>query len=148
MREFTRDEWLALSPSVYLADGYLDGDGVLREDFLADYVTAASMRLMTAEVSAQELAFVVEALRLLLPEYEGPPRKRLIEALTEAFEVVGRAIRRTNDERMVEWLNMCAAAVTTDAELQAFLTYVQAVMRRYGVVADLLLVSPGSSSVH
>jgi hypothetical protein len=131
-----------------LADGYLDGDGVPREDFLADYVTAASMRLMAAEVSARELAFVVEAVRLLLPEYEGPPRKRLIEALTEAFEVVARAIRRTNNERMVEWLNMCAAAVTTDAELRAFLTYAQAVMRRYAVVADMLPASSGSSSVH
>jgi hypothetical protein len=137
MREFTREQWLALSPSVYVADGYVDDTGVPREDFLGDYVTAATTQLMAAEVSAHELAFVFEALRLVLPDYAGPPRKRLMEALTEAFEVVARAIGRKINDEMAEWLNICAAAVRTEADLRAFLTHVQAVMRRYAVVADM-----------
>jgi hypothetical protein len=148
MREYTRGEWLALSPSVYLADGYLDDKGALREDFLADYVTAASMRLMAAEVSAHELAFVFEALRLLLPDYEGPPKKRLIGALTEAFEIVARAIRRKINEEIAEWLNLCATAVTTEAELAAFLAHVQAVTRRYSLIATMSPESSASSSAH
>ena len=146
MREFTREQWLEFGPEIYLADGYLDDGGHLRGDFLGDYVTAATTRLLAAEVSPQEVAFVFEALRLLLPEYEGPARQRLVGALTEAFQVVARAIRQNNNEGLVQWLNVCASRVTTEADLEAFLAHLQAVIRRYYLVASMVPEPGGSDS--
>jgi hypothetical protein len=148
MRNYTREQWLGLTPETYLAGGYLDDKGDPRTDFLGDYVTAATMRLMAEDASAQELAFVFEALQMLLPSYQGTPRRRLVDAMTEAYEVVARAIQRQVDAALVRWLNCCVAAVTTEAELSVFLGHVQAVVRRYSVIAELMPDGAETSSMH
>jgi hypothetical protein len=145
MREFTRQQWVALTPAIYLADGYLDADGALRQDFLADYATAASNQLLLAEVSPQELALTYEGIRQLLPEHQGAPGARLAGAYEEALLVVARAIRQQNNGGLVNWLNECAARVRTESELDAFMAHVAAVMRRYGILVAALPDEPFSS---
>ena len=145
MREFTRQQWLDLKPEIYLADGYIDQNGQLRTDFLADYTTAATTQLLAREVAPQELAFTFEAIRLLLPEQEGPPPERLYHAMKEALQVVARAIRQENNGGLVNWLNDCAAAVRNQADLDGFLAHVRAVMRRYAITAAVAPDGSGSS---
>jgi len=147
MRDFTREQWLALKPEIYLADGFLDQTGALNNDFLSDYATAAAMQLLAAETSPQELAMTFEGLRLILPMHEGAAPVRLGAALDETLVVVARAMRQTNNEGMVNWLNQCASAVTTPAELDGFLAHVQTVMRLYGMMVAALPEEPSGSSL-
>lgn len=145
MREYTRQQWIELTPAIYLAEGYLGSDGALRPDFLGDYATAAANQLLLAEVSPQELALTYEGIRQLLPMYEGTPGERLASAYEEALLVVARAIRQENNGGLVNWLNECAARVRTQAELDGFMAHVAAVMRLYGVLVAAMPDEPFSS---
>jgi hypothetical protein len=134
MRALNRAELLELTPRVYLAAGYLGGDGKLIPQFRSEYATAASTQLLEAELSPQELAFTVEGLRQILPMHKGPVQERLTAALDECLHVVARAIRQENNKGLVEWLSQCASAVETDAELAAFMAHIEAVMRLYSLL--------------
>ncbi len=147
MRTLSRPDWLALLPELYLANGYLDEAGVPRPDFLGDYATAAANQLLVAEASPQEVSLTVEGLRLLVPLQNGTPGARLAAAIDECLLVVARAIRQENNGELVKWLSLCAAAVTTEADLKAFLAYVTATMRLYAMLVATLpdTFGPGSS---
>ena len=144
MREYTREELMGLTAERYLAEGFLDAAGEVRPELLGDYATAAATQLLAAELSPQELAFTVEAIRLLLPQHEDEaPADRLHASLEEALLTVARAIQQPNNGGMVHWLSECAAAVGTPAELDGFMEHLQAVMRLYALVAAS---QPDSSS--
>ncbi len=134
MRAFTRQQYLALRPETYLADGYLAPDGTPHAALLSDYATAAATQLLAAETSPQELALTFEGIRQLLPLQEGPAPERLLAAIDEALMVVARAIQQENNPGLTEWLAACAAAVTSQADLDAFMAHAQATMRLYGVL--------------
>jgi hypothetical protein len=135
MRDYTREELLALTPEVYLEEGYLDADGALRRELLSDYATAAATQLLAAELSPQELALTVEGVRQVLPLHEGTPAERLHAAVEEALMVVARAIRQPNNAGMVGWLGQCASVVETEAELDGFIAHLRAVVQLYGLIA-------------
>lgn len=145
MRAFNRQQWIELTPEIYLADGYLDEAGAPRADLLGDFATAAANQLLVAEVAPQELALTYEGIRQLLPMYEGEAGSRLADAYEETLLVVARAIRQENNGGLVNWLNGCAARVRTEADLAAFMGHVAAVMRRYGVLVAAMPDGPSSS---
>lgn len=77
-------------------------------------------------------------MRQVLPQYErGTPHERAVATAEEALAVVANAIRQPNNEVLARWLRDCAAAVRTAADLQAFLAYLLATERQYGLIAAL-----------
>ena len=142
MREFTRDELLALTPEIYLADGFVDGAGHPRPDLFADYASAAVAQLVTAEVAPQELAMTVEGLRQLVTLQEGDPVQRLDDAIDEVLGLMARILQQPNNKGLVAWISACADMVETQADLDAFLAHGQAVARQYALL--LSLPQPGS----
>jgi hypothetical protein len=144
MSEITRADLLSLTPDRYLVDGYLDTAGQLRPSLRGDDATAAATQLMAAEAAPQEVGFTLEAIRLLLPEHDEPtPRERLYATIREALETVARAIQQPNNKGILSWLSACAAAVTSNAEISAFVEHFQVVNRQYAL---LVALSPPDSS--
>lgn len=142
MHALTREDLLQLKPAIYLVGGYMDSEGKPRREFLSEYATAAATQLMAWDLSPQELALTVEGVRQILPMHHGAPLERLRAALDECLLVVARAIRQENNHGLVEWLSECASVVGTNADLDAFLAHIQAVMRLYALV---VMSQPDSS---
>ncbi len=131
----SRDELLALTPDIYLADGYLDAAGKPRPELRTAWATAAATQLADDQVAVQELAFTYEALRTLLPQTRGIASARAETAMGDAFAVVARLIGQDNNEGLVVWLEDCVAAVRRDQDLDALLQHMLAVLRLYSVTA-------------
>lgn len=146
MRNYTRDELLALTPDHYLASGYLDDNLRPRRELTTDYATAAATQLLAAELPAQELAFTYEALRFVLPNHDGPPRERARDALAEALETVTRMTRQTNNEGLVRWLDACLAAIGRPEDIDALLQHIQSVLRLYTAIAAIPEADPSDGS--
>jgi hypothetical protein len=131
----SRDELLALTPDIYLANGYRDAAGQPRPELRTTWATAASTQLAEDEVAVQELAFTYEALHTILPQTEGQAPARAKLAMTDALGVVKRMIGQDNNEGLVIWLEDCLAAVHHDEDLAALLQHMLAVLRLYSVIA-------------
>lgn len=137
MQSYTRNDLLALTSEQYLANGYTGPDGAMRPEFNSDYATAASTQFLESGLSPQELSLTAEAVRQILPLHEGSPGERARATADEALGLVANAIKQPNNEVLARWLNACAAAVHSEADLQAFLAHLLATERLYGLVADL-----------
>jgi hypothetical protein len=137
MRTYTREELLALTPKVYLSDGYLGRTGRPHPELAADFATAAAAQLRLAKLSPQELAFTYEAVRLTLAQQEGSATERARAGVREALETVMRMIRQTNNEGLSKWLDACVAAVRRPEDIDALLQHMRAVLRLYTVMASL-----------
>lgn len=135
MQNYTRAELLALTPSKFLAEGWLDEGGAVRRPLTGEYATAVANQLLEGELSPQELAFTIEAIRQHLPLYSGPPRERFAQALEAALETVARLIRQPNNESLVRWLQACAARVQAEKDIEALDAHMGAVLRQYAVLA-------------
>jgi hypothetical protein len=134
MREYSRQELLALTPSRYLADGFVDKNGKPRPELQTGYATAAATQLGAADLSPQELQFTYEALRQSLALQEGSPQEQVQAAMEEALETVRGMIQQPNNPGLTQWLKECAAMVKTQADLDAFLAHILAVLRLYTVL--------------
>jgi hypothetical protein len=129
---------LALTPSRYLAEGFLDEAGQMRPGLLGNYAMAAAVQLLEAELSPQEFAFTLEAMKYTVPMTEGePPPVQAMEALLEALRTVGRMIRQPNNEGLVRWSRDCAAQVRQAGDIPAWLAHMGAVLKRLGLLASL-----------
>ena len=137
MRSYTRGELLALTPSHYLAGGYLDESGQRRGELASDYATAAATQMLAAELPAQELAFTYEALRAILPMHDGPPTEHARAATAEALSLVTQMTRQTNNEGLVRWLDELVAAIRRPEDISAMMQHIQAVLRLYTVIAAI-----------
>ncbi len=137
MREMSREDMLALTPDRYLAAGWIDPSGRPRPELLTDDAVAAATQLQQGEVSPQELAYLLEALRQIMPLHDGAPRQRIASALEEALETVGRMIRQQNNEGLVRWALACAMTVRQTEDIDAMLRHMEAVLRHYAVLATL-----------
>ncbi|HMF12928.1 MAG TPA: hypothetical protein VKE94_11500 [Gemmataceae bacterium] len=134
MREYTRDELLALTPARYLSNGFVDSGGKPRPELQTTYATAAGTQLLAAELSPQELAFTYEALRQSLPLHEGAPPQRIRATVDEALETVRGLIGQPNNPGLTKWINECAASVKGTSDIDAFMDHVLAVLRQYTVM--------------
>jgi hypothetical protein len=134
MREYSRDELLALTPARYLSDGFVDDRGKPRPELQTAYATAAATQLLAAGLSPQEFAFTYEALRQALPLHDGPAPKRIRAVVDEALETVRGMIRQPNNPGLAKWINECAAQVKGPSDIDAFLAHVLAVLRLYSVM--------------
>ncbi len=139
----SREELLGLVPEVYLANGYLDG-GRLRPELRTLWASAAAAQLGYRNLAPQELAFTYEALRTLLSQTGGPAPERAETALDDALAATARLISQDNNEGLVVWLEDCVAAVRTDADVEALLLHVLAVLRLYSVSASFAALSSDS----
>jgi hypothetical protein len=137
MRTYTREELLALTPEVYLSDGYLGRTGRPHPELVADFATAATEQLRLADLPSQELAFTYEALRLVLAQQEGSATERARAAVREALETVMRMTRQTNNEGLSKWLDACVAAIRRPEDIDALLQHMRAVLRLYTIMASL-----------
>src|SRR5262245_4991492 len=124
MKETSREEFLALTPARYLANGFVDQGGKPRPELQNLWATAAAPQLLAADLAPQELGLMYEALRQTLKLHaEGPAPQRLRAALDEALEIVRGYIGQPNNPGLVKWLNECAAMVKTPADLDAFMLH-------------------------
>ena len=130
----SREALLALTPDVYLADGYLDGVGAPRMALRTEWANAAATQMAENAVAVQELAFTYEAFRTILPQTLGTAPERARMAMDDACAVVARFIGQDNNEGLVVWLEDCVAAVQRDEDLDALLQHVLAVLRLYSLI--------------
>ncbi len=130
----SRDALLALTPDVYLADGYLDGAGAPRIELRTEWANAAATQMADDAVAVQELAFTYEALRTILPQTRGTAAQRAQVGMDDACAVVARLIGQDNNEGLVVWLEDCVAAVRRDEDLDALLQHMLAVLRLYSLI--------------
>jgi hypothetical protein len=137
MASYTRDDLLALTPERYLAEGYVDPAGSARRELATVFATAASTQFLAGEVAPQELSLTAEAVRQILPLHDGAPSARAQAAAQEALALVANAIQQRNNEVLARWLQQCARAVRTEADLMAFLSHLLATERQYGPIAEL-----------
>jgi hypothetical protein len=135
MRDYTRKELLELRASQYLRDGFVDSRGKPLAALQMTFATAAATQFKAAELSPQELAFTYEALKQTLPLHAGKPHARIEGAVAEALEITRAMIKQPNHAELTRWLNECAAAVKTAADLDAFVEHFMAVLRQYTVIA-------------
>jgi hypothetical protein len=134
------------TPDVYLRHGYRDTTGAIRPELLEDDAVNAAKQLELAEVAPQEMAFVYEALRLVLPLHTGDASDRFNSALGEALSVVQRMIRQPNNEGLAKWCRACAAHIHDEEDITAFREHMLAVMRIYTIFTDLPPPDEASSS--
>jgi hypothetical protein len=135
--DLDRAALLALTPDKYLAAGYCDPAGKPRPELRSTYATAASTQLEQTETSPQELAATFEALKQVLPLHQGTPHERATGAADEALLTASSLLDKENNPGIVAWLAAAADAVRSDADLDAFVDHVQAVVRQYAVIAAL-----------
>lgn len=137
IRDYTREEMLELTPSRYLAGGYLDINGKPLWGLETTFATAVATQFLDAELSPQELSFTYEALKQTLELHAGAPAARLRAATDEALDVVRGMIRQPNNLRLTKWIHECIAAVKSASDHEAFLVHFMAVLRQYSVVVAL-----------
>jgi hypothetical protein len=134
MREYSREELLALSASRYLATGFVDQRGKAVVELQTTFATAAATQFGEAQLSPQELAFTFEALKQALPLYSDTPSGRIKSAVGEALEIVRGMIKQPNNARLVQWLSECSAAVKSEVDIVALVEHFMAVLRQYTVI--------------
>jgi hypothetical protein len=134
MRDYSREELLALTPVRYLSDGFVDGKGKLKPELQNICATAAGTQLLEAQLSPQELAFTLEAIKQSLPLHSGSAAKRFQTAVEEALETVRGMIQQPNNPGLTKWINQCASSVKGPADIEAFLGHLVAVLRQYSVM--------------
>ena len=138
MSTTTRDDLLRQTPEVYLADGYLAPDGMLRPTLTGEAASAAATQLLAAELSPQEFGLTVAFIDQLLPVHAEPmPPERLHATLEETAALVARTIQQPNNAGLWSWISACAAAVGTAAELDGFLAHLTAVNRLYTLLVAM-----------
>ncbi len=135
--DLDRAALLALTPARYLAGGYLDDAGRPRAELRSTFATAASTQLEKDETSPHELAVTVEALRRVLPLHQGGPHDRAVDAADEALITASAVLDKKNNPGLAAWLAAAAGAVRSDADLDAFVDHVEAVLRQYAVITAL-----------
>lgn len=124
-------ELLSATPGEYLKDGWMDAKGQTRADLLGLKAFAIASQLQQAYVSSQELALTQEALKQVLALDEGDIETRFPDAVSEALDLVGGITNTAPNPRLANWLKACIPFVKTEADLQAFLQHLQAVMRQH-----------------
>jgi hypothetical protein len=134
MRDYSRDDLLALSAKRYLAKGYTDTQGKPIAELQTTFATASATQFLDAQLSPQELSFTYEALTQVLPMYVDTPSVQIQGAVVEALETVHAMVNQPNNARLVQWLGECSAAVKSEADLHAFLEHFLAVLRQYTVI--------------
>jgi hypothetical protein len=134
-RDYSREELLDLTPAKYLAGGFVNPDGKPRPELKTTFATAASQQFLAAHLSPQELAFTYEAVKIGLGHYQGTPPARIRAAVVEAVETVHGMIEQPNNQGLLKWIQQCAAAVRTQADLDAFLVHTLAILRLYSLIA-------------
>ncbi len=136
--EVTREALLALTPDVYLAQGFLAPDNEPWPELQGEWATAAATRLLLAEAAPQELGLTVEAYRQVLPMHddEAAP-EQATEALAEALPVVAQLIGQTNNEGIVTWARGCAAQVRQDGDIAALVLHMESTLKQYALLASL-----------
>jgi hypothetical protein len=128
---------LALTPAIYLAEGFTTGDGEIRPELTTLYPTAACTQFVAGLLAPMELSLTFEAIRQILPQETGTAAERIAAAEGEALAVVARAIRQPNNEVLATWLHACTQAVRSEADLVAFLRHALVTERQYGVIAGM-----------
>lgn len=129
---------LALPPANYLAGGYLDAQGKPRPELRSTFATAAATQLHDTITSPYELAATWDAFKMALPLHTGAPRDRAAGAAEEALAAVASLYNMENNPGIAVWLQGCAAAVTTEADLAALHDHLLAVVRQYTAIIAVL----------
>src|SRR5437016_4407128 len=115
----TRADLLALKPGAYLQGGFVDGTGALRPELRGLTPFAVATQLEQGEVSPQEVAFTLEALRQVLPSHTGTAGERLKGAVRQALDLVAGMLGIFNNAALETWLSQCVPFVKTDQDLAA-----------------------------
>lgn len=110
----------------------------------AGEAVAEASALRAAELSPQEMAFTLEAIKAHLKLESGPAAERMQAALDEALATVARMIRQPNNEGLAAWCRKAASRVREEGDIAAFLDHMQAVLRLYGLI--VYLPQPGAPS--
>ena len=116
---------------------YRSGPTRSRPELRDAEAVAVTTQMTAAQLSPQEMAFTWEAIRAWLPRQQGVAPERLATALAAAFATVAGMIRQSNNQGLIDWCRACAAFVTTEADIEAFVEHMRAVLRLYALIAAL-----------
>jgi len=131
----TREQFLSLTPDVYLGDGLADSKGDIRPQLLGEYATAAVEQLLAGHLRLDELEATYQALVQTLPLHQGQTPERFLAAYNEALEIASMMMGgRENNEALLKWLHSCAPSVETEKDLEAFMAHFLAVFRQYAAI--------------
>lgn len=132
--DITRAQLLARRPQDDLREGLSTATGTLRPELAGMPAFAVATQLDESMASPQEVALTFEMLKQVLGVSEGdgnPAGERFAAASREALDHVARLLSKDNHLVIDGWLEDCAPFVKTEADIQAFITLFQAVLRQY-----------------
>jgi hypothetical protein len=133
--EITREQFQALTPSVYLKQGFRDELGRLREELTGFWATAAAVQLAT--VSTRELATTLMAIGQALPLYDGTAAERFTGACCEALETVARMYQTAPSQDLAGYLDQCAQTVRSEHDFADLQEHIKGVLRQHTLIARL-----------
>jgi hypothetical protein len=133
--QFNRADLLARRAADYFKDGLCDTAGALRAELSGMDAFAVATQLDEAVASPDEVAATFEALKQILATSEGEaPDTRFDTAVQHALELVSRLLSTHNNIVLDGWLNECSPFIKSEADLSAFVTFFESVVRQYSAL--------------
>src|SRR4051794_13383122 len=101
--DLDRAALLAMTPAIYLAQGYRDAGGRPHPQLRSTWATAASTQLEQTETSPDELGATLAALEEVLPLHDGSAAERIAGASEEALLTVASLLEKENNPGIARW---------------------------------------------
>jgi hypothetical protein len=134
----TREQFLAMTPSEYLRNGFRDEKGRPRQELTSIYATAGATQLEA--LSGRELGTTLLALAHALPMHNGTPAQRYHSACAEAGELVAGVLGAPPSPELARWLEQFTPFVRTEEDLLDLLSYLGIVARQHALFAGMRAV--------
>jgi hypothetical protein len=139
----SRQQLLAVRPSDYLKNGFVDGAGAPQPALLGMTPFAVATQLVQGEASPQETAITLQAIREVLPDHAAsPPGERLEGAVNEALPLVAGMLGISNNIVLAGWIAQCLPFVKTDQDISAFLEHFQTVLLQHNALVMVNNIGP------
>lgn len=144
--DLSREQLLARRAADYLRQGLCDEAGHLRQELTGLEAFAVSTQFDEAAVSPQELAFTLDMLKQVLDMSQGDGQAadvRFKAARREALEHVSGLLAQHNHIAILGWLKECTPFIKSEADIQAFVKFFQAVLQQYSALQAIKLANRG-----
>ncbi len=137
MTDISKEQYLELTPAVFLKDGYFSENGNPIPELETIYALAVARQLFENELAPQELSAFIEAIKQTIVLYDEAFPRRLINTLDEAREIVSHMYKKPLNLGLFHWVEECAARVSSEDDYNQFLGHAKAVIRHYIPLAAL-----------
>jgi hypothetical protein len=133
----TRDDYLAMTPAVYLAAGFRDDAGNPRPELTGIWATAGATQL--EPLTSNEVATTLLGLSQTLPLHDkGTPSERYRDAVAEAQELTIGVLNKAPSPELRRWLTAFIPYVRTDQDLQDLCAHLAVTACQHSLFAAML----------